>query len=85
MHPALRCSFRGGEPGVLLQETRFQPFPEHLLVHGDVRQEPFMADLIKASFDVPFENRPGSKSGNTRLSEAGFSKMPASSMLVLGI
>ena len=41
---------------MLLQETRFQPSPQHLPVHGDVRQEPFMADLIKASFDVPFEN-----------------------------
>ena len=28
--------------------------------------------------------RPGSKSGNTRLSKAGFSKMPVSSTLVLG-
>ena len=54
--PALRCSVRGGEPGVLLQETRFQPSPQHLPVHGDVRQEPFMADSIKASFDVPFQN-----------------------------
>jgi site-specific DNA recombinase len=54
--PALRCAFRGGEPGVLLQETRFQPSPEHLPVHGDVRQEPFVADAIKASFDVPFED-----------------------------
>ena len=45
--PALRCSFRGGEPGVLLQETRFQPSPQHVPVHGDVRQEPFMANLIK--------------------------------------
>src|SRR5947209_17598677 len=41
---------------MLLQETRVQPFPEYLSVHGDMRQEPFMADLIKASFDVPFEN-----------------------------
>ncbi len=54
--PALRCSFRGGEPGLLLQETCFQPLPEQCLVHGDVRQEPIMADSIKASFDVPFEN-----------------------------
>src|SRR5208283_1131385 len=29
--------------------------------------------------------RPGSKSGNTRLSKAGFSKMPVSSILVLGV
>ena len=41
---------------MLLQETRFQPFPQHLPVHGDVHQEPFMADLIKASFDVTLEN-----------------------------
>src|SRR3954454_11080899 len=54
--PALGGPFRGGEPGVLLQETRLQPFREHLPVHGDVGQEPFMADLIKASFDVPFED-----------------------------
>ena len=54
--PALRCSVRGGEPGVLLQETRFQPPPQDLLVHGDVRQQPFMADSIKASLDVPFQN-----------------------------
>ena len=54
--PALRCPFRGGEPGLLLQETCFQPLPEQRLVHGDVRQEPVMADSIKASFDVPFEN-----------------------------
>jgi site-specific DNA recombinase len=54
--PALRGSFRGGEPGVLLQETRFQPFRQYLPVHGDMCQEPWVADLIKAGFDVPFEN-----------------------------
>ncbi|MBV8313869.1 MAG: recombinase family protein [Planctomycetaceae bacterium] len=54
--PALGGPFRGGEPGVLLQETRFQPSPEHLPVHGDVYHEPFLADPIKASLDVPFED-----------------------------
>src|SRR5208283_3382055 len=32
-----------------------------------------------------FQTGPGSKSGNTRLSKAGFSKMPVSSILVLGV
>ena len=41
---------------MLLQETRFQPSPEQSPVHGDVPQEPFMANSIKASFDVPLEN-----------------------------
>ena len=41
---------------MLLQETRFQPFPQHVPVHGDVCQEPFMANLIKAGFDIPFQN-----------------------------
>ena len=41
---------------MFLQETCFQPLPEQRLVHGDVRQEPIMADAIKASFDVPFKN-----------------------------
>jgi len=45
-------SFRGGEPGMLLQETRFQPLPQQSVVHGDVRQQPGVADAIKASFDV---------------------------------
>jgi hypothetical protein len=45
--PALRGSFRGGEPSVFLQETRFQPFPEQLPVHGDVRHQPIVADSIK--------------------------------------
>src|SRR5208337_5091236 len=34
---------------------------------------------------LPHLLRPGSKSGNTRLSKAGFSKMPVSSILVLGV
>ena len=55
-NPALRCAFRGGEENLLLQETRLQPFPEHVLVHGDVVQQPVMADLIKACFDIPFQN-----------------------------
>src|SRR5262249_37064684 len=38
--PALRGSFRGGEPGLLLQETRSQPSPQNLPVHRHVRQEP---------------------------------------------
>jgi hypothetical protein len=41
---------------VLLQETRFRPFPQQRPIHGDVRQEPVVADAIKASFDVPLEN-----------------------------
>src|ERR1700730_13134632 len=41
---------------MLLQETRFQPLPEHLPIHGDVCQKPFMAESIKAGFDVAFEN-----------------------------
>src|SRR3954452_23303033 len=41
---------------MLLQETRVQPFPQHLPVHGDMCQEPFMADPIKSRFYVPFEN-----------------------------
>jgi hypothetical protein len=41
---------------VLLQETRFQPSFKHRPIHGDVREEPVMADPIKASFDVPFAN-----------------------------
>src|SRR4029079_6640674 len=41
---------------MLLQETRVQPFPQYLVVHGDVRPEPLVADLIKAGFDVPLEN-----------------------------
>jgi site-specific DNA recombinase len=54
--PALRCSLHGGEPSMLLQETRFQPLPQHSGVHGDVRQQPGVADAIKAGFDVPFQN-----------------------------
>src|SRR5208282_5866508 len=54
--PPLRCPFRGGEPDVLLQVTCFPPFPQQFLVHGDVLYEPCVADAIKASFDVPFEN-----------------------------
>ena len=30
--------------------------PQQPPVHGDVLQEPVMADAIKASFDVPFQN-----------------------------
>src|SRR6516165_6445079 len=54
--PALRGSLRGGEPGLLLQETRSQPSPQHRPVHRDVGQKPFMADFIKASSDITFEN-----------------------------
>ena len=54
--PALRCPFRGGEQDVLLQETGLQPLPEHLLVHGDLIQQPSVTDPIKAGFDVAFED-----------------------------
>jgi len=49
-------TFREGFEDLARPETRFQPPPQHLLVHGDVRQQPFMADSIKASFDVPFQD-----------------------------
>ena len=52
----LRCAFRGGEQDMLLQEPGFQPLPEHFLVHGDVVDQPGMADSIKACFDIPFQN-----------------------------
>ena len=38
------------------RKPRVQPSPQHLPVQGDVRQEPFMADFIKACFDIAFEN-----------------------------
>ena len=41
---------------MLLQETRFQPLPQQSGVHGDVRQQPGVADAIKAGFDIPFQN-----------------------------
>ena len=47
---------------MLLQETRFQPLPQHSGVHGDMRQQLGVADAIKASFDVPFQNPLGTMS-----------------------
>ena len=63
--PALRCTFRGGEQDVLLQEACFQPFPEDDLVHGDVGQQPVVAYPVVARRDVPFED-PCSRVGNTQ-------------------
>src|SRR5215472_2036811 len=61
--PSLRCAFRGGEETLLLQETGLQPLPEQFLVHGDVVQQPVVADSIKACFDIPFQNP--SRTGGT--------------------
>src|SRR5262245_17527331 len=41
---------------MLLQETRCQPLPQYLSVHGGMCQEPFVADLIKAGFDISLKN-----------------------------
>src|SRR5207253_2532802 len=55
----LRCTFRGGEPNVLLQEARLQPLPEQPSVQGDVLQQPGMADAIEARGDIPFQDPAG--------------------------
>jgi site-specific DNA recombinase len=54
--PPLRCAFRGGEQDVLLQEPGLQPLSEHFLVHGDIVEQPGMADSIKACFDIPLQD-----------------------------
>src|SRR5712692_7239386 len=41
---------------VLVHVSRLQPLPEDGFVHGDVGQEPVVADLVEAGFDVPFED-----------------------------
>src|SRR4051795_1197182 len=55
-NPPLRCALRGGEQDVLLQESGLQPFPKDFLVHGDMVDQPAMADSIKARFDVPLQD-----------------------------
>jgi hypothetical protein len=41
---------------VLLQEPGLQPLREHFLVHGNIINQPVMADLIKAGFDIPLQD-----------------------------
>src|SRR5262249_13442606 len=59
-----RAPIRGME-GVPFQVSRLQPFAQDDLIHGDMGQEPVMADAVKTSLDVAFED-PG---GGVRLVE----------------
>src|SRR5215472_14654689 len=67
--PALRCSFRGGEENVFLQEAGLQPLLEDDFVHRDVRQQPAMANSVKARLDIALEH-PTSTVSATQNNEA---------------
>jgi len=39
----------------LFPVSGFEPFAEHLFVHEDILQEPLVANLVEAGFDVAFQ------------------------------
>ena len=53
---ALRSTFLGGEKLFVENETAFQPFAEHHFIHRDIVQQPVVADVVEASFDVALHN-----------------------------
>jgi site-specific DNA recombinase len=55
--PPLRCTLRGGEDDVLLQVTGLQPLPEDLRVHGDMVDQPSVADLVERLSDMMAPSR----------------------------
>src|SRR5207245_3923579 len=59
---ALRGACVGRKQLLLFPITGFEPRTQHLLVHGDVLQQPLVADFIKASPDVALQNPLGADS-----------------------
>ena len=49
---ALRSTFLGGEKLFIENKTAFQPLTEHHFIHRDIVQQPFVVDVVEASFDV---------------------------------
>ena len=45
-----------GEQRSIFHEASLQPFPQHLLVRGDVVEHPFVADVIEAATNVAFQH-----------------------------
>lgn len=54
--PALGCSGVRVMERVLVYETGFKPGSQGLGVHGDVRDQPVMADAVEACLDVSVEH-----------------------------
>ena len=54
--PSLRCSLLGGKQLPVEDKPRLQELPEDVLVHRDVLYRLPVADVVEASFDVPFQD-----------------------------
>ena len=53
---ALRSAGGGGEKPLVLHEPGFEPLSEDSPIHDHVIEQPLMADLVEAAFDVAFED-----------------------------
>ena len=53
---SLGSTLFGGKELFVEYKTAFKPFPEHHFIHRDIVEQPFMADVVEASFNVALQN-----------------------------
>ena len=53
---ALRCACLRRKQRSIFHEARLQPFPQYLLIRGDVVEHPCVADVVEAATDVALKN-----------------------------
>ncbi|MPM31289.1 hypothetical protein SDC9_77844 [bioreactor metagenome] len=56
---ALRRSFIGWRQAALVDHSGFQPLAQDRPVHGNMTHQPFMVDVIKATFDIRLQHPRG--------------------------